>query len=213
MSYLLVINASGRVERSVSRAFASRAIDAWQQRRPGASVREIDLTMNPPPVVNPSWIAAAFAQETERTPEMGRALAVSEGYIEAISGAAGVVIATPMYNFGVPAQLKGFLDQIVRVGRTFEFTGTQESPYRGLLRAVPTLIIVSAGEAELLPGGQLQSMDCLTPQIVHVLEFVGLSDRTFAYIGNEQHKDHRFEKAQLDAQAIIGQFMQRCWAA
>jgi FMN-dependent NADH-azoreductase len=130
MKTLLVLNASGRVTRSITRRLTKRFAESWRAWNPDGTILQRDLGLNPPPPVNERWIAAAFADSAQRSLEMNEALRVSETLIEEIERADTVLLGTPIYNFGMPAQLKAWFDQIVRVGRTFEMVPGDAEPYR-----------------------------------------------------------------------------------
>ena len=71
---------------------------------------------------------------------------MSEALIEEIFRASAIVVGAPMYNFGMPAQLKAYVDQIIRVGRTFAFNDPESAnPYQGLVPSRPVVIVTSKG--------------------------------------------------------------------
>lgn len=167
MKTLLVLNASGRVTRSITRHLTSRFAESWRNTNPGGRVIQRDPGLNPPPPVNESWIAAAFADPAERSDAANDALRASDALIDEIVAADTVLLGTPIYNFGMPAQLKAFVDQIVRAGRTFEFTREADHPYRPLLASKPVIVVVSAGDAAMHPGGALAHLNHLEPHLRH----------------------------------------------
>jgi FMN-dependent NADH-azoreductase len=173
METLLVINSSGRVTRSITRRLTQRFSDAWQKQNPTGKIIQRDVGRNPPAPVDEGWIAAAFAEPARRTPAMHEALRSSEALIEEIIAADTIVVGAPIYNFGMPAQLKAFVDQIVRVGRTFDFVPGTAEPYRPLLSPKPVLVISSAGDGALHPGGGLAHLNFLEPHLETVFRFIG----------------------------------------
>src|SRR5688572_16153754 len=116
MKTLLVIDSSARSNRSTTRSLTRRFAEAWKQRFGDAAVIRRDLGATPPPAIDEAWIAAAFGEPNGETPA---ALFESETFIGELFQADVIVIGAPMYNFGMPAALKAYFDQIVRVGRTF----------------------------------------------------------------------------------------------
>jgi FMN-dependent NADH-azoreductase len=83
------------------------------------------------------------------------------------------VIATPMYNFGIPARLKAYVDHVVRSGLTF--TMNADGSYTGLLSGKKaTVIIASAGEYG--PGAPTEGLDTLKPYLREILGFIGVTD-------------------------------------
>lgn len=169
-----------------------------------------DLGLNPPPAVDESWIAAAFAKPGQLTTQMSDALAVSDSLIDEVNQSDAIVIGAPMYNFGVPAQLKAYIDQVVRIGRTFDFEPSDpENPYRPLVAPKPVVIVISVGDGSLHPGGSLAHLNFLEPHLVTVLNFIGLSDISFVRVGYDEYKDDRFKKSLADAELAVDQLVDR----
>ena len=113
-------------------------------------------------------------------------MALSETLIEELIEADAIVLGVPMYNFGMPAQLKAYFDEIVRVGRTFAFDADASEPYRPLLSSKPVVVIVSVGDGSLLPGGTLAHLNFLEPHLEAILAFIGLTDITFVRAGYDE---------------------------
>jgi FMN-dependent NADH-azoreductase len=197
MKNILLINSSGRVTRSLTRRLAQRFINAIQADHTDVEVTERDVTRQPPPVVDEPWIAAAFGHGD------GGVLQASDTLIEELIAADLIVIGVPIYNFGMPAPLKAYVDQVVRIGRTFQYDPAAENPYLPLLADKPVVVIVSAGDGEMHPGGTLSHLNFLEPHLAAVLGFVGLTSLTFVRIGHEEFKDERFRQSVADAEAAV----------
>lgn len=202
MKTLLVIHSSGRATRSITRKLALRFAARWQARE-GFRVLERDLTSEPPPVVNEAWIAAAFRDPEKRTDADRLVLQRSENLIRELESADAVVIGVPLYNFGMPAQLKAYIDQIVRVGRTFALDPAAPVPYWGLLPPKPVVVVTSAGDGELQKGGALEHLNFLEPHLTHVLGFIGLGEPTWVRVGYEEFGDDRLKRALSAAEAAV----------
>jgi FMN-dependent NADH-azoreductase len=210
MKSLLLINSSGRSARSVTRSLTSRLAADWSARHPDGEVILRDIGLNPVPPINESWIAAAFTAPGERTAAMHEALAASEGLIDEIFRATAIVVGVPMYNFGMPAQFKAYVDQIVRVGRTFSYgDGTTAELYQPLVPSRPVLIVTSTGASGYEPGGHLSQFNFLDPHLGAIFNFIGLTDMTFVRVINEEQKDERFQQAMADAELAIKTFLNR----
>jgi FMN-dependent NADH-azoreductase len=208
MKSLLVINSSGRTTRSITRHLTHRFSAGWILRHSTGRIINRDLGTNPPPAVNESWIAAAFAEPGQFTPSMSEALAISDAMIEEIIQANAIALGVPMYNFGVPAQLKAYIDQIVRIGKTFAFDlNDAAGPYRPLLTTKPVIIIASAGDGSLHPGGSLAHLNFLEPHLTTVLNFIGLSDISFVRAGYDEYKDDRFKQSLAAAELAVDQLV------
>lgn len=209
MKSLLVINSSGRVTRSITRHLTSRFSEAWLGRNPGGIVVPRDVGQHPPAAVDEAWIAAAFAQLAERDVCGNEALALSDTLIDEIIQADIIVLGVPMYNFGMPAQLKAFVDQVVRVGRTFAFDAVAADPYQPLLESKPVVVITSAGDGAIHPGGSLAHMNFLEPHLETVFGFIGLTDVTFVRVGYDEYQDGRLKRSLASAEATIDQLVER----
>jgi FMN-dependent NADH-azoreductase len=205
MNSLLVVNSSGRITRSVTRKLTERFVAGWKLGIPNGEIIMRDVGLNPPPPVDESWIGAAFADNSSLMP-IGP-LALSEALIEELIRADAVVLGAPMYNFGMPAQLKAYFDQIVRVGRTFSFDAEASEPYRPLLTSKPVVVIVSVGDGSLLPGGALAHLNFLEPHLRTILAFIGLTDVTLVRAGYDEYGDDRAKRSLTAAEAAIDQVL------
>jgi FMN-dependent NADH-azoreductase len=138
--------------------------------RLGGAVLTRNLAEDPPPPIDAGFSAAILAPPTEVVPP---ALAVSEALIRELEAADVLVIATPMNNFCVPAPLKAWIDQIVRINRTFR--STPEGKF-GVLRDRPAYLVVASGGwfTGVSPIGTPAQPDFLTPYVRVVLETIGI---------------------------------------
>lgn len=203
MKRLLAVNASGRVTRSVTRNMVQRFVERWETTHPDGEVVHRDVGLDSPPAVSEPWIAAAYSEPDKHDATMREAIAVSDDLIDELLAADAVVIGAPMYNFGMPAQLKAWIDQIVRVGRTFDIDPSRENPYVPLAGDRRVTVLVSAGDIELHPGGALASFNHLEPHLRTVLGFIGMTEVEFVRVGNEEFKDARHQESMNAAMAEI----------
>ncbi|MFQ3670548.1 MAG: NAD(P)H-dependent oxidoreductase [Verrucomicrobiia bacterium] len=207
MKTLLAIHSSGRVTRSITRRLTARFIQTWLGHNPDSRVVERDVTTEPPPVVNEAWITAAFAGlPAQETPEE---LRLSETLIQELFQADLIVIGAPIYNFGMPAQLKAYIDQVVRVGRTFAFEPGNPEPYRPLVPYKPVVVITSAGDGDIHPGGPLAHMNHLEPHLTTALEFIGLTDLHFIRAGYDEYQDDRSKRSLAGAEHAVDEWFQQ----
>lgn len=204
-STLLVLNSSARVTRSITRRLTGRFVERWQARFPGGEVIDRDLGVSPPRAIDEAWIAAAFGPPAEGPSP----LAESEELIGELFRADAIVIGAPMYNFGMPAALKAYLDQIVRVGRTFDFTGEPENPYLPLIPAKPVVAVISTGAGGFEAGGPMESLNFLEPHLAAVLGFVGLTGVNFVRAAYEEYKDERWRRSVAEAEAALDELADR----
>ena len=165
---ILRIDASGRYEGSVSRQLTDRLIDHLVTQNPNAQVITRDLAQSDLPFVNDTMIGGFYIPDEERTPEQRAELAFSNGLVEELRGAGTIVIGVPIYNFGVPASLKAYIDLIVRFGLT---VGPSERGLVGLLNGQKAYLVVTTG------GTPVDSnADFATPYLRHALGFIGIKE-------------------------------------
>jgi FMN-dependent NADH-azoreductase len=211
MKNLLVVHSSGRVTRSITRRLASRFVEGWQAQFPEAKIVTRDLTANPPPVVNEAWIVAAFDDQVAEPPPA--ALVLSNELIAEIKSADFILLGVPIYNFGVPAQMKAYIDQLARNGLTYSFDAKAEIPYRPLLASKPVVVITAAGEGEMFPGGTLAHMNHLEPHLITAFGFMGLTDLRFIRAGYDEYQDDRTKRslarAEGDVDAMVNTLVAR----
>ena len=201
---LLVIDSSGRNTRSITRRLTQRFATLWRSHHPEGRIIHRDVGLNPPPPVDEAWIASAFTAAEKRTPAMRDALRVSDELIDELSVADCVVLGAPVYNFGMPAQLKAYFDQIVRVGRTFAFEPGATDPYQALLPSKPVVIATAAGDGTLLPGGAMAHLNFLDRHLETLLGFIGLTEVAFVRVGYEEFQDDRLSRSLAAAETAIG---------
>jgi FMN-dependent NADH-azoreductase len=165
---ILRLDASARTEGSVSRALADELVVGLEAENDAEVVRrEIGAGL---PAIDADWIAANFTAPDARTGEHKAALALSDELVEELRAADTLVLAMPIYNFGVPAAVKTWVDLIARARVTFRYS---EAGPVGLLTGKKAYVVVASGGTEV--GG---AIDFATPYLRHVLGFVGIDDVT-----------------------------------
>ena len=170
---ILQINSSARREASNSTRLAARLVQRLREADPTASVTVRDLNATPHPVLDEAALGALFAPAGERTPEQAARVALDDVLITEIQAADSVVLGVPMYNFGVPAPLKNWIDAISRAGVTFRYT---EKGPEGLLKGKKVYVVLAR-------GGKYRDTpaDTQVPYLKMVLTFLGLTDLYFIY--------------------------------
>lgn len=164
---LLVIHGSARRSGSVTRTITDDLLDALRDANPSLAITERDL-LDGMPLIDEAWVNANFTPPEDRDGRANAALAFSDQLVEELEVADTIVIASPIYNFGVPAALKAWVDQVARARKTFQYT--DQGPV-GLLKNKQAVIITASG------GTQIGSdIDFATDYLRHVLGFIGISD-------------------------------------
>ncbi|MEO0537585.1 MAG: NAD(P)H-dependent oxidoreductase [Cyanobacteria bacterium P01_A01_bin.123] len=177
MSHILHLDSSPRESRSVSRALTKEFVSNWVQHHPQGTVTYRDVGLHPVPPVDESWIAAAFNKSEILPAELSEALQISDELIAELLQAECYMFGIPMYNFSIPANFKAYIDQIVRINRTFT------PAWEGLLKHKKMLIISTRGSS-YAAGTDLASYDFQEPYLRAVFGFIGVSNITFIYAEN-----------------------------
>ncbi|MCK0150386.1 NAD(P)H-dependent oxidoreductase [Marivita sp. S6314] len=163
---VLRIDASARRTGSESRKLADRIID----RLAPATTLTRDLA-TAVPAIDEAWLAANWTPDADRSDAQRDTLALSDQLVSELKAADTIVISTPIYNFGIPAALKAWVDQIARAGVTFNYT---ETGPKGLLDGKRAIIAIASGGTEV--GSDI---DFASGYLRHVLGFVGITDVQF----------------------------------
>ena len=185
MTHILQLDASARPglagtdeHGSHSRTLTHRFVSQWLRQRPGDTVTHRDIGRTPPSFVSHDWIASAFTPPEHQQPWMAGILTESDALIDELVAADLLVIGAPLYNFGMPAALKAWVDLVVRMGRTVDYDPTTpEDPFTPLLADRPrqAVILSSRGGVGFEPGGELAHLNHLEPHLKTVLEFIGIT--------------------------------------
>lgn len=173
MRSILHISCSPRGPDSHSGRFAHEVLDHLLRLHPYAVVRIRDLIAHPPDLVDAAFSTAIL--DPTASPDRFHQ---SELLIDELDAADAVVIATPMHNYTVPAVLKAWIDQIVRIHRSFVSTPTGKV---GRLRDRPVIVVVASGGwfSGPSPTGTPPQPDFLTPYLTAVLNTIGITDIHF----------------------------------
>jgi FMN-dependent NADH-azoreductase len=175
MSKILVITASPRGERSVSRTLTNQFAQLWAQHHPQDTILLRDIGHHPVPHVTEPWVVGAFAPPEAQTPESKAAIAVSDQLVEEFLAADRYVVGVPMYNLNIPSTLKAYIDQIVRAGKTFALG---PAGYEGLVKDKKALFITSSG-GSFPPGTPAGAYNFQEPYLRTIFGFMGVTDVHF----------------------------------
>ena len=162
---ILRLDASARYQTSMTRQRVDRVIGGLEGR-----VIHRDLAATPPSFVTEAAIGAYFTPADDRTDAQRATLTESDAAVAELMEADTIVIGMPIYNFGVPAALKAWVDLVARVGVTFRYG--PDGP-EGLLKNKRAIIVVASGGTAPMSG-----IDFATPWLKHCLGFIGIDDVT-----------------------------------
>jgi FMN-dependent NADH-azoreductase len=173
---ILQINSSARADGSHSTRLATTIVERVQASLPdlaAATVKVRDLGRTPHPELNETALQALFTPDGQRTPEQAARVALDDALIAELQAADVVVLGVPMYNFGVPAQLKNWIDAISRAKVTFQYTANGPE---GMLKGKKVYIALTR-------GGQYRNTpaDTQVPYLKTVFSFLGMTDIQFVY--------------------------------
>lgn len=194
---ILQINSSARAAASHSTALANMLVLRLRTRLPDAALTVRDLGLTPQPMLDETALQALFAPADQRTPAQAARVALDDALIAEVQAADIVVLGVPMYNFGVPAQLKNWIDAIARVQVTFRYT--DKGP-EGLLQGKKVYVALTR-------GGVYRDTpdDTQTPYLTTVLGFLGMNDVRFVFAEGLAMGPEAEQKALASAQAQIAE--------
>lgn len=165
---VLHINASSRYEGSLTRAVSAQLTEILAGQYE-VTVQQRDVASGLP-FINEEWINANFTDPTERSDTQKQALTFSDKLINEVKAADLLVIAVPIYNFGIPAALKAWIDLVARARETFRYT---ENGPVGLLENKMVYLVMASG------GVPLESeVDFASHYLKFFMQFIGISDVT-----------------------------------
>ncbi|WP_211365824.1 FMN-dependent NADH-azoreductase [Litorivicinus lipolyticus] len=188
---VLLVNSSARAEASTSRQIVAKVGEQFAAS--GAQLVSRDLAHSLPHV-NEAWVQSGFTDPNDWTDAMRDAAGVSSQIVDEVMAADVLVLGVPIYNFGVPAAFKAWVDQVCRAGRTFRYT---ENGPEGLLKGKRAIVVVSSG------GVPIDSpVDFATPHVRQVLNFIGITDIQVIGADGQMTGEGKVEAALEQAAAV-----------
>ena len=169
MPTLFLTESSPRGDHSVPRKLTAEFVNDWKAAHLGGTVVNRDLMKTRLSFVDIPWITGAYTPPDQHSPDVKQALAMSDELIAELKAADHIVIGTSMYNFSVPAVLKAYIDQIVRVGVTFS------ANYEGLVHGKKLTVLLAAGGV-YSPGAPAESYNVASSYLKQIFGFIGITD-------------------------------------
>ena len=182
MTTLLVVETSPRGDHSISRNLTRRFVAGWRAAHPGGTVVQRDLMETDLPFVNAPWLQAYFTPPERHSEEMKEVLRLSDDLVAELLAADHLVIATPVYNYNVPAALKAWIDHVVRKGLTLGVDG------KGLVTGKKATVLLASGGV-YTEGSPIRDRDLATAYLRLILGVIGITDVTFIAAGNAKAVD------------------------
>ncbi len=192
---ILQINSSARADQSQSTRLARDIVDRLQKSNADAGLTVRDLGRTPHPELGEAALAALFTPADQRTPDQAARVALDDALIAELQAADVIVFGVPMYNFGVSAQLKNWIDAIARSGVTFRYT--DKGPV-GLVQGKKVYVALTR-------GGLYRNTpaDTQVPYLRNVFAFLGMTDVQFIYAEGLAMGPDAEQKALASAQSQI----------
>lgn len=163
MKNILIVESSPMAEGSYSRRTTRKLESRLRAKYPGAKIVHRDVASSPLPHLDGDTLKAFAAG--------GKAAELSDLLTAELLSSDLVVIASPMWNFGVPSSLKAWIDHVVRAGRTFSYS---EKGIAGLAKGKKAILVTAAGG--FYGDGPMKAMDFVEPYLRGVLRFIGIED-------------------------------------
>ncbi len=177
MTHILHVNASPRGDASQSRTISNELVEAMKSAHPEVTVTDRDLGHQTIPFVTEPFIYAMYTPAESRTPEQNDLLKLSDELIAEMKAADVYVFGVPMYNFGVPAVFKAYIDYVARANETFN-----PATYEGLLKNKKAIVVSAHGGAGYGPGQERESYNQLVPTLRNVLGLMGVTEVEFVSV-------------------------------
>jgi FMN-dependent NADH-azoreductase len=216
---ILQIDSSARTGRSGgdpygshTRRLTDRFVRRWLERRPGDAITHRDVGQSPPRPVTAHWIHAAFTKPEQREPWMRSVVEESDALVDELIASDLIVAGVPMYNFGMPAQFKAYVDNVVRVGRTFGFDRSRAGdPYWPMLAGMgKRLIVLSArGDYGYAPGGRVAHLNHVEAAVKDVFAYLGVTDFHSIAVEYDEFADDRLAASIAAAERSVDDLVDR----
>jgi len=217
---LLRIDASARLESSDRNPYGShtrrlteRFVSRWRAARPEDEIAVRDLGQTPPQPVTQGWIHAAFTKPELREAWMTEALAESDVLVDELIGADLIVAGVPMYNFGMPSPMKAYIDNVVRIGRTFGFDRAKlpGDPYARLLEGMGKRLVFlsSRGDHGYAPGERMGHVNHVESGVRDVFQFLGVTAFHGIAIEYDEFADERLQASIAAAEQAVDALVDR----
>jgi FMN-dependent NADH-azoreductase len=171
MKKILIVTSSANGADSVSSRLAEAHAAQYAARHPGVEIVRRDVGADPVPHLTSDTVAAIKGSPETEAEVAARAL--SDNLIAEVADADIVVIASPMYNFGLSSTLKAWFDHVLRAGVTFRYG---ENGPEGLMTGKQAVLIESRGG--FYSDGPASAMDGQEAHIRTMLGFMGITDLT-----------------------------------
>jgi FMN-dependent NADH-azoreductase len=171
MKRILIIESSPRGPESASRTLAGKVRARLEAQYPEARIVERDLVHDNIPHLDESTLKAMTTRDPVEAGTLKDALYLSDELTEELLTSDLLVIASPMWNFGIPSSLKAWIDHVVRAGKTFNYVG---AGVEGLAKGKKAILVLASGG--VFSEGPWKPWDTVEPYLRQILGFIGIDD-------------------------------------
>jgi FMN-dependent NADH-azoreductase len=171
MNRILIVESSPRGSESASRTLASRVRARLEAQYPEARIVERDLTHDKVPHLEEATLKAMSTHDPIEAESLKDALYLSDQLTEELLSSDLLVIASPMWNFGIPSSLKAWIDHVVRAGKTFNYAG---AAVEGLAKGKKAILVLAS--RGVFSEGPWKPWDTVEPYLRQILGFIGIDD-------------------------------------
>ncbi|MCB1187854.1 NAD(P)H-dependent oxidoreductase [bacterium] len=170
MTNILLIKSSPRGGASVSSQLGEELVQQLKEQHPGAVVKVRDLASQPAPHITPDYIGGVFKPADQRSEQESQLVGYGDELIDELEWANHIVVSSGMINFSIPSTLKAWLDHVVRVGRTVQYTA--DGPV-GQLGGRQLYLVLASGGAY---GPERQAWEFQLSYLKQIFSFIGLDE-------------------------------------
>lgn len=170
---LLHVDSSILGAASASRALTASIVERQKALHPGLEVIYRDLAATSPLHLSPTHLAAWQGTAPDDA-AVRQDVDAGGALLDELFAADIVVIGVPMYNFGVPSQLKAWIDRLLIAGKTFRYTDTGPE---GLVIG-KKIFIASTRGGVYAPGTPVAALEHQETWLRGALGFIGMTDVT-----------------------------------
>lgn len=192
--HVLRLSSSARPD-SVSTLLSDELIAQLRAANPELRVESLDLVQQTPAALDEAALQAMFTPAEQRSPAQAARVAADMALIEQVRAVDTVVMAVPMINFGIPTQLKHWIDAIAKAGVTFRYSANGPE---GLLTGKTVYVVLTRGGIY-----RDQPSDTMVPYLKTVLGFLGMTDVHFIYAEGLNMGPEAQARGLLEARAEI----------
>jgi FMN-dependent NADH-azoreductase len=171
VNQILIVESSPRGDESASRKLARKVRERLEAQYPEAKIVVRDLAKNKLPHLDQTTVKAISTKDPVEAESLKGALRLSDQLTEELLASDILVIASPMWNFGIPSLLKAWIDHIVRAGKTFNYAG---AGVEGLAKGKKAILVLASGG--VFSEGSWKPWDTVEPYLRQILGFIGIDD-------------------------------------